>query len=789
MRTITLLIFNAVFAAAALLAWPIYQHPSFLVLVVVSLVLANTLALFGVRRSWSPLRLTLVTAGVYLVIGVPLAIPSALVDPLTVVVGFGRLLIAPVTSWKDLLTLSLPVGSYQTVLVPALLVFLIAPVAALSVALRSKKLWGSAVGIAALPMVFASTFGSSATSAGLSVLFFSFPAPLETVLTLGSILALLVWMWLRRRSTVSGTVRGQAVPMLGVIAAGTVVSLLIVPTLMSQTPRDVLRVQIDPELQLQNEVSPLSTYRAFFDDELFATDLFQVSGGSDVDRVRIATLSGFDGQVATVDSAASAASAATASAVQDAFARVPSVLAGASAAQRNSLTVQIDALHGIWMPTVADLRAVTFTGERRTALSDGFFYNRSLDAGIQLADAGLTSGDAYTLQGGRQTAAKLADLKPGLTQPRFDSSVIPESLQDWIALQKVPRSGAGLETLIERLRARGYLSHALSIDKENTPQWVQALPGYSFEPSRAGHSSARIDQLFTELRDREREVGGQSDEALVAAVGDDEQFSVAAMLLADQLGFNARVVLGTALQGDAGCAGGTCAGENMRAWLEVQGDNGQWVAVDVTPQYEHPIAPDVDRIQDPQVVTEVQPPKVDSVQPPESAPSQNDSSSDDDPFAGLDLTWLWVTLRVLGLSLFTLFVLAGPFLLIWLLKRLRRRNRRQSPEPKESIIGAWNEYVDTAVDFGNDAPSYLTRLELVALHANQQPSQSDIALAEGVDRAVFSAEPPSREQSEALWQLVDVRTSEFTAAADRRRRILAMFSLRSFLRWARRGAR
>lgn len=785
MRTLTLTLLNVVFVAAAVLAWPIYQHPSFVTLVVVSLVLANALALLGMQRQWSATRLALLTAGVYLVIGVPLAIPSALSSPLAFLAGVGRLFIAPVTAWKDLLTLSLPVGSYQTVLVPALLIFLVVPVAALSIALRAQKVWGIAAGLALVPMVFASTFGSSATSLNLSFFFLTFPAVLEIGLTLASVLVLLMWMWFRRRN-MSGGVRGHGAPVLGVVAIGVIVSLLTVPTLMSQTPREVLRVQIDPELRVQNEISPLTTYRMFFTNELFDANLFEVSGGSNVERMRIATLSSFDGQVATVDSSTSAA---TSTQLQDAFARVPSVLAASPSGQGAFAAVNIGALRGIWMPTIANLNAVTFTGERRAALTDGFFYNQSLAAGIQLAQGGLTSADTYTVQGAQPAAGELADLNPGLPQPRFDSAIIPESLQDWIALQKVPRTGAGLETLIDRLRARGYLSHALSIDTQKTPQWVQALPGYSFEPSRAGHSSARIDQLFTELRDREREVGAQSDEALVAAVGDDEQFSVAAMLLADQLGFNARVVLGTTMQGEGACQGGSCAGANISAWLEVQGDDGQWLAVDVTPQYENPIAPDVDRLQDPQVVTEVQPPRVDSVQPPEAEPSQNDSASDDDPLAGLDLTWLWVTLRVFGATLFVLLVLAGPFALIWLLKRLRRRSRRESPEPKDSILGAWNEYLDTAVDFGKDAPANLTRLELVTLHAEHNPTAADLALAEGVDRAVFSAQLASREQSEALWQLVDVRVKEFHAAVNRRRRVFALFSLRSFLRWVRGGAR
>ena len=66
--------------------------------------------------------------------------------------------------------------------------------------------------------------------------------------------------------------------------------------------------------------------------------------------------------------------------------------------------------------------------------------------------------------------------------------------------------------------------------------------------SAAGHSYDRIDRLFTELNERESEVADSPGASLVAAVGDDEQFAAAVALIAADLGFPSRVVLGARLE-------------------------------------------------------------------------------------------------------------------------------------------------------------------------------------------------------------------------------------------------
>ena len=122
----------------------------------------------------------------------------------------------------------------------------------------------------------------------------------------------------------------------------------------------------------------------------------------------------------------------------------------------------------------------------------------------------------------------------------------------WLQEQNVTPDGAGLERAISLLRARGYLSHSLLRPVDELPKWASELGDYSFQPSAAGHSLARIGALFQQLLDRRADAAAEGpDASLVAAVGDDEQFAVAASLIAGQLGFPSRVVVGVRMGAEA----------------------------------------------------------------------------------------------------------------------------------------------------------------------------------------------------------------------------------------------
>ncbi|MGD9607542.1 MAG: hypothetical protein AB7V10_08690, partial [Leucobacter sp.] len=137
---------SAVVAAAAatvlgvLAAWPIYQTPWLLAPAAAGLGLGAGLAWAGWRLRWAvPVRLAAAVAAFALTL-LPVAMPqSLLAPPAQWLPALADALAAVVLGWKQLLTLTLPVGTYQTVLVPAYAVFFITAFAGVWIALRSPR--------------------------------------------------------------------------------------------------------------------------------------------------------------------------------------------------------------------------------------------------------------------------------------------------------------------------------------------------------------------------------------------------------------------------------------------------------------------------------------------------------------------------------------------------------------------------------------------------------------------------------------------------------------------------
>src|SRR5690606_24417517 len=101
-------------------------------------VLAGTaIAVMGARWRWSSLVVSLVTVAAFTLLGVPLAIPSkALAGVLPSLGGLADLFAGVALGWKQLLTISLPVGDYQALLVPPFALALVLSVVSVTVALR-----------------------------------------------------------------------------------------------------------------------------------------------------------------------------------------------------------------------------------------------------------------------------------------------------------------------------------------------------------------------------------------------------------------------------------------------------------------------------------------------------------------------------------------------------------------------------------------------------------------------------------------------------------------------------
>lgn len=785
--------------------WPIYEDEWFVVMATSAIILSIAAGLLALVRSWAWWRTAVLFGVIFVVAGIPLAVPAVLTDSSQLLSALVAVVSAPITGPNNLLTLELPLGTYQATLAPAFLVLVVAPGTALVLGAGSARWWGAAAPVALTPAAFGIVFGATSATSGSAGLL-SAAGVREAAIGIAACATLLLW-FLWRAATVrrlalrdAGGVRqrparraaiGRAGMATGMLAVGVVVAIALTPMLTAAHPRTVPRSVTEPVIRIAQEPSPLSTYRAMFGAQTYDEVLFRITA-TGADRVRLATLSFYDGQMARVTDPGTGLADQSTAYIRVPSARMP-VLGDSVRAD-----VVIDAYAGIWVPTVGTVRAIAFEGPDRASLADGFFYDAAAGSGINTSPA-YGAGTAYTIlaspDASSATRMELSAATPPRSAPTLDETVVPASLTQWIRLQEAGGSGAGLEELITRLRERGYLSHALETPPADAA-WVTDLGDYTFAPSRAGHSTDRIDSLFTALVERQTQQPGATDAELVAAAGDDEQFAVAAAMIADQLGFPSRIVLGARLRdADAAagavappCEDGECRGRNITAWVEVQDVSGAWIPVDVTPQHEIPMDAVIDQRRDPENATDVESERAEVVQPPDADPADADPRTTDEEETGLDLSVLVAAIRLAGGILLVLGVLLGPLAAIVAVKAWRRRRRRRAPAPADRIAGGWDEWVDATIDRGASIPAAHTRTEIVEAAGGSQDAHTLATLA---DRASFASDSPRDEDAAQFWLLVDRERERLGGLGSRRDRLRAALSLRSLRRGrrSRRGRR
>lgn len=780
----------AIVAISFVTAWPLYRSGSFALLAGVSALLAGAIAAVAWSRRWSGWITALVLAVTFFVVGVPLAVPARLSSPLEILQGVGEVGTGLVFGWKDLLTVDLPVGAYRNLLVPALVVFLVGTCALLLLAWRADAVAYGAVPVALVMMSFGLFFGRTVVSAPLVLGPLVLVAPVETISGAAGLLACVLWLaWrthderaraLQRAADTSGVRMSRRLSPAdrrrialgaGMVAVSLVAAIAVIPFATRDADRTVLRSAVGPEIDLSREVSPLSQYRALFaaeDEVLFEVDVREGAP----DRIRLATLDDYDGEVFRAGGGDSVSAGR--------FLRVPSAL-DAGDGEPIDVRVRIEALDGIWMPTTGHLAEIEFGGSRAASLSDGFYYSADAEAGVQIAGSGLRTGDTYRVRAVDDATALLTEI----AAPRGVVSDVaaPESLQAWVEEHATGSDGAALADLVALLRERGYLSHGL-VEDERSALWMEPLGDYTFQPSASGHSLARMQQMFTRLLDREVDPRAVASDNFVATIGDDEQFATAVALVARELGFPSRVVVGARLASDdptlPTCTDGVCRTQDIAAWTEVQSAAGEWIPIDVTPQYEQSPSLDITEQRDPENVTEVRPDTVDRILPPD--PAQEDTTGEEipDQAGALDLAWLWQALRVAGIVLAILALAFGPFLAVVIAKSLRRRARRRADTAAVRIVGGWDEYADAAVDAGRETPRAATRAEVASAFATVQGAR----LAEVADRAAFGGPVGglSDDDADEFWRIVDQERRELRSERGVWRGFAATVSLRSFFR-------
>jgi hypothetical protein len=735
------------FWTAAIALWPIYQDLAIISLVAVATIFGSLIAILGARFRWSFLTLVAVTVASFVAIGVPLAVPGEVVfGVIPTFDGVRQLVVGVALGWKQLLTLTLPVGTYEALMVPALAVILGLIVLCLSLALRSR--FGGVGAGGALIVLFAGVALGPESEL--------WPIPIAlTVLALSFLWLSWRRQYFRRELLASlsateptssqkprwGAIRtGLAGVLVLVVVSGAGVGAIAVFPVGPD--HRVLRSTVEVPFDPHDFVSPLAGFRHYLQPARAQEVLFSVDGLIPGDRIRIATLNSYDGVVYSVGSA-------SAQRETDSFTRLPfrldqSGIDGTAA----SLEVRIRGYSGVWLPTVGQLESVSFHGDRTTTLQESLYYNDSSGAAAVLQ--GVREGDRYLLEsvrGQQPVLASLAEVTPGARLVSL--ATVPAELDRTLARYTAGATtdGERLTHMVEGLLAEGYVSHGISPDEPT---------------SRSGHSAERITQLLTDQ----------------PMVGDAEQYATAAAVMAQQLGFPARVVFGF-IPDIAPGVSVDVRGESVSAWIEVATAQLGWIALDVVPT-SRPIpdrAPD-----EPQAVSRPQP----VIPPPvelapdllEATPPQNTQNE-----LPSESPWLPLILVVVGIvgGLVSLGVaVALPLVAIVLVKRRRTRRRRRAITARQRMVGGWLEFADGAVDRGLVPPPTGTRREFAFLVGGAKAA----VLAAVVDGAVFSPNEAAESDADKVWRAVTELGKELRIGLTRRERIRAAVSLRSLRRSA-----
>ncbi|MFC6357374.1 transglutaminase domain-containing protein [Luethyella okanaganae] len=744
----------AALALASLIAvsplWPVYESAAFLVLVGSATALGIVIATLGAVFRWPSYVVLLATVGSYLVAGVPLAVPSMAAGILPSADGFVELVRGTALSWKQLLTIVLPVGSYQTLLVPPLVLVLGTVTIGMSIALRAR--FGELAVLAPIVLFVAGILlGPAAVS-----------APFE--IGLGLLVVVLFWLlwfrWQRRRAAVrlvsqrstrviesaadrriatARTLVGATVVVAVAAAAGTAATL----ALPASAPRNVARSHVQQPFDPRDYPSPLAGFRGNLRPGSADARMLTVSGLPEGGRIRVATLDSYDGVVYSVGSD-------RVSSASGSFTRLPYRLdqSGVDGTE-TTIEVTIEGYRGVWVPGTGQLERIEFTSDDASRLSDVFFYNDN--SGTAAVLGGLRQGDRYRAESVVPAAVDdLSALRPG-TAVLPPIGVLPDGLRQTLDrwTEADAPEGRRLAEMLDGLATEGYVSHGI----------------VEHEPfSRSGHAADRITQLLTDK----------------PMLGDAEQYAVVTALMARELGFPARVVVGYVPPASSSRGVVAVLGSDVSAWIEVQDSRGRWITIDPNPE---PRAIPEKQPNEPTVVSRPQtvlpPPAEDTPRDPNLMPPE---STPEDPLETVDplLLLLLAIARLAGWTVLGMAILVSPFLGIIAAKMRRRRLRRTAGSPVQRIAGGWREFADSATDHGVRLPPSATRSETAVAMGGMPP----LVLASAVDRAVFAPGEPSAEDAEQVWEAVDELRGLLGANRSRRQRILALVSLRSFGRYA-----
>lgn len=739
-------------AIAATAFWPVYESHAFLLMLAVTTVVASAIAVTGAVLRFPAHLVALCGLLAFVALGVPLAVPGeARYAVLPTLAGLADLGFGVIAGWRQLLTITLPVGSYESLLVPAFVLVLTSVLVGLSVALRARTAELAVLAPVAL-FLAGIVFGSTTA-------FFPVASALGLTATLLLWLRLLRWDRHRAVSRDRGaagdaapaarvaedTIRGGARTVLAagliiaVAAGGAVAATAFAPP---SGEREVLRSTIVQPFDPRDYSSPLTGFRRYHQEVNSDATMLTVDGLPDGARIRIATLDTYDGVVYSVGAEGRTSDSGSFTLVPSRFDR-----SGVDG-ERVTVDVRVDGYTGVWLPTVGAFEAIRFTGRGSSGLRGSFYFNDNSGSAAVLGELG--EGDGYRLSSvlpiepGPEALARVTPGRSELPPLPLLPDELSAALDGYSGQLQEP--GERLSAVITGLRSEGYISHGVADD----------------EPvSRSGHSADRIAELLSAQQ----------------MIGDGEQYAVAAALLAREIGFPARVVVGFA-PADAGPGGPTVVvGADMSAWIEVETAQYGWVTIDPTPPEREipervPEEPtEVARPQSP-----VQPPVLDRDVEDQLAP---DAAQDEGETVDPLLELLRRVLTVFAWTALCVVLLLSPFLAIIGAKLRRRHLRRTALSARQRISGGWREFADAVLDHGFAPPPGATRVEYAQTVGGVPP----LRLAVAADRAVFGPSEPSASDAMHVWRSVEELRRGLDRGLTRRQRLRARISLRSLTGW------
>jgi Transglutaminase-like superfamily len=684
---------------------------------------------------------------VYFLLGTPIALPGqGIAVVLPTVQSLGELFTGAVYGWKDVLTLTTPIGAPAYIsAVPYVAGWLVGLVFS-TLALR----W--------LPLRPRSSARYAITLLGpialyvVGVLIGTEQPFLAGARGISFAVITLVWLGWRRSPNQSASasanralIRRKLVGTLSVVAIAAVIAVgigTVVPP--SSYARFVLREKITPPFDPNDYPSPLAGFR-YFKKSVAEDAMFTVTGLRSGDRIRLASMDDYTGLLwnvvgTDVDDTGSGS-----------FNIVGSTLPASETVAKSTarrVTITVDKYQGVWIPVVGVPQKLAVAGAPAGAEIE---YNASTStAALTGTPNEVSKGLTFTIAT-RVPAAPTVAQQKGLIKAQVRSPA-PYPVAD-ASTQAIAHQGRG--SPYARLTAlRDYLYNKGRLNDGTTDSG-----------SPPGHGANRMTLMLKK--------GG-------VLVGDAEQFASAFALEADALGYPTRVVMGFKPSIASGQKSVTVLGKDVTAWDEVDFARIGWVTFDPTPiKAGTPNSP-------PPPATQ---PSTKSRQPPRALPDQNDILS---PVAigkqkpkhtGFVIpSWVYTAAGFAATPFVIYFV---PLLVIAGVKRRRWARRRTTGRGDEQVAGAWDELTDNYAELGFRIPRGVTRLNAAAQVQRQIAVEDDagvpslIDLAATTDQAVFSGEDIPGATVERAWSLAKDEISRARRAVPRWRRWLSRFRVRS----------